>query len=38
LSTQIQSHLGENIIETAEKLGVGSRDYNLINIDDDDSN
>ena len=36
LLSQIQDLLGENTIDTAEKLGVGSRDYNLINIDDDD--
>ena len=30
------SLLGENTLNMAEKLGVGSQDYNLINVDGDD--
>ena len=29
---------GENIVDVAEKIGVGSQDYNLINVDEDNGN
>ena len=37
LLDQIKGLLGENTIDTAEMLGVGSREYNFINIDDDEN-
>ena len=32
---QVDKLLGENTIDMAERLGVGTKNYNLINIDDD---
>lgn len=36
LLNQINNLKGENTVTIAEKIGVGSQDYNLINIDGDD--
>ena len=35
---QINRLKGENTVDVAEKIGVGSQDYNLINIDEDNGN
>ena len=35
LLKQINRLSGENTIDTAEMLGVGTKDYNFVNIDDD---
>ena len=32
----IKEHVGENIFKYAENLGIGTTEYNLINIDEDD--
>ena len=34
LLNQINNLLGENTIKAAEKLGVGTREYNLIDVDE----
>ena len=36
LLNQISSLEGENTVNVAGKIGIGSQDYNLINIDEDD--
>ena len=36
LLNQINRLKGENTVNVAEKIGVGSQDYNLINIDEDE--
>ena len=35
---QSNTLLGENTIKVAEELGIGSQDYNLINVDEESSN
>ena len=35
---QINRLKGENTVDVAEKIGVGSQDYNLINVDEDNGN